>query len=181
MTADGTPRAADASTDFSSLAVQVREVRAGETAAVRALVLAGLAEHWGSVDPSLNADLDDLAAAHPGSRTLVAVDADGTIVGTGTVVPREPGAAEVVRMAVAASRRGTGVGRQVLDALIGVATASGAERLVLETTAEWSDTIAFYERCGFRITHHTDGEFGRDAWFERRLVPPSAGGVHRTD
>lgn len=179
MDVDGTPDAdpasIDFSLDFSPRAVQVRDVRVGEASAVRSLVLAGLAEHWGAVDPSLNPDLDDLAAAHPGSRTVVAVDAAGTIVGTGTVVPRGPDTAEVVRMSVATSWRGTGVGRQVLDALIERALAWGVQRLVLETTADWSDTVAFYERCGFRITHHTDGEFGRDAWFERRLVPPAGG------
>lgn len=179
MDVDGTPGAdpgsIDFSLDFSPRAVQVREMRTGEAAAVRSLVLAGLAEHWGAVDPSLNPDLDDLAAAHPGSRTVVAVDAAGTIVGTGTVVPRGPDTAEVVRMSVATSWRGTGVGRQVLDALIERALAWGVQRLVLETTAGWSDTVAFYERCGFRITHHTDGEFGRDVWFERRLVPPAGG------
>jgi putative acetyltransferase len=153
----------------ASAAASVRDMRSGEAAAVRSLVLAGLAEHWGSVDPSLNPDLDDLAAAHPGSRTLVAVDPAGTIVGTGTIVPRGTGTAEVVRMSVATARRGTGVGRQVLDALVEVAQSWGVHRLVLETTADWSGTVAFYERCGFRITHHEDGEFGRDAWFERRL------------
>ncbi len=189
MDVDGTPRPEGASTDFPRPPVGVRDMRSGDAAAVRSLVLAGLAEHWGSVDPSLNPDLDDLAAAHPGSRTVVAVvavvavDGTGTIVGTGTVVPRGPGTmvgtgtivpsgmatAEVVRMSVAASQRGTGVGRQVLDALTEVARSWGVQRLVLETTADWTDTVAFYERCGFRITHHTDGEFGRDAWFERRL------------
>ncbi|MCX6522123.1 MAG: GNAT family N-acetyltransferase [Actinobacteria bacterium] len=169
MDVDGTPRADAASTDFPRPPVGVRDMRSGEAAAVRSLVLAGLAEHWGSVDPSLNPDLDDLAAAHPGSRTVVAVDVAGTIVGTGTVVPRGVDSAEVVRMSVATSLRGAGVGRLVLDALIEVARSWGVQRLVLETTADWTDTVAFYERCGFRITHHEDGEFGRDAWFERLL------------
>lgn len=158
----------DASTDFV-----VRELRHGDGAAVRSLVLAGLAEHWGSVDPSLNPDLDDLASAYPGSRTLVAVDPDGTIVGTGTLVPRGDGVAEVVRMSVTTRLRGTGVGRLVLDALTAVALARGVERMVLETTASWTATVAFYERCGLRLTHYADGDFGRDAWFERRLAPPS--------
>ena len=169
MDADGTPRADAASTDFPRPSIGVRDMRAGDAAVVRSLVLAGLAEHWGSVDPSLNPDLDDLAAAHPGSRTVVAVDPAGTIVGTGTVVPRGADSAEVVRMSVATSWRGAGVGRLVLDALIEVALSWGVQRLVLETTADWTDTVAFYERCGFRITHHEDGEFGRDAWFERVL------------
>jgi GNAT superfamily N-acetyltransferase len=152
--------------------VTVREFRPGDGSAVRALVLAGLAEHWGSVDPSLNGDLDDLELAYPGSSTVVAVTDDETIVGTGTVVPLGE-AAEVVRMSVAMHVRGRGLGRQVLDALVEIARGWGARRLVLETTATWDATVAFYERCGFRITHYTDGDFGRDAWFERGLDEPS--------
>ncbi len=169
MDVDGTPPPDGRSTDFPRPAVGVRDMQPGDAAAVRSLVLAGLAEHWGSVDPSLNPDLEDLATAHPGSRTVVAVDGAGMLVGTGTIVPRGVGSAEVVRMSVTTSRRGAGVGRLVLDALTEVARSWGAQRLVLETTADWSGTVAFYERCGFRITHHAEGEFGRDAWFERLL------------
>jgi len=135
---------------------------------VRSLLLVGLAEHWGSADPSLNPDLDDLAVAYPGSRTFVAVDADGTIAGTATLVPREDGVAEVVRMSVTTRLRGGDVGRLVLDALTAVALARGAERMVLETTASWTATIAFYERCGFLLTHYTDGRFGRARWLRWR-------------
>ncbi len=142
-----------------------------DTAAVRALVLAGLEQHWGVVDATLNPDLDDLPGAHPGSRTVVAVDVDGRVIGTGTVVPRDASTAEVVRMSVDAGCRRSGVGRAVLDELVATAERWGTERVVLETTATWTDTIAFYERNGFRVTHHDDGPFGRDAWFERRAAP----------
>jgi hypothetical protein len=40
---------------------------------------------------------------------------------------------------------------------------------VLETSAHWHDVVAFYLACGFRITHHTDGDLGPDTWFEHRL------------
>ena len=40
--------------------------------AVRSLILDGLQEHWGSVDPTLNPDLDDLAATYAAGRVLVA-------------------------------------------------------------------------------------------------------------
>ncbi len=142
----------------------IREMAAGEAAAVRGLVLAGLGEHWGEVDPALNRDLDDLAAAHPGSRTLVAVDT-GAIVGTGTVVPRDGGAAELLRMSVATSARGAGVGRALVEALVAVARGWGCRRVVLETTSTWEATVAFYLACGFTVTHEADGPHGRDTWF----------------
>ncbi|MEZ5250484.1 MAG: GNAT family N-acetyltransferase, partial [Ilumatobacteraceae bacterium] len=133
--------------------LSLRDLEPSDTEAVRALVLAGLADHWGEVDPTLNCDLDDLAAAYPGSRTVVAVDGTGAIVATGTVVPRGDGVAEVVRMSVAADRRGQGHGRSVLDELLATAQAWGAPRVVLETTSSWTDVVAFYEHAGFRRTH----------------------------
>lgn len=161
--------AADAHVPEGVSDVVLRELEPADTADVKALILAGLEEHWGTVDASLNPDLDDLPGAHPGSRTVVACAADGRIIGTGTVVPRDATTAEVVRMSTSSASRGLGVGRLVLDQLLGIARSWGATRVVLETTATWDGTIAFYERNGFRITHHEDGAFGRDAWFERRL------------
>jgi GNAT superfamily N-acetyltransferase len=154
--------------------VHLRPIEDGDRDAVRALVLAGLADRWGTeADPTLNRDLDDLAAAHPTSTTLVAVTDEGALVGTGTIVPRSADTAEIVRMSVVRSRRGAGVGRMIVDALIDVARGADPpiRRVVLETTATWHDAIRFYERCGFVITHHADGAFGRDAWFERQLTP----------
>jgi GNAT superfamily N-acetyltransferase len=148
--------------------VEVRDFTPADQATVRALVLAGLADHWGEVDASLNPDLDDIAAAYAGGCTLVA-EVDGAIVGTGTVVPRDALTAEIVRMSVARAARGRGIGRLLVDRLARRAADLGATRLVLETTADWHDTVAFYRSCGFEITHYDDGRFGRDAWFERRL------------
>ena len=155
--------------DGSRPAFVVRDVRPDQATAVRELVLAGLADHWGTLDPELNRDLDDLALAYPGSRTVVALDATGRVVATGTVVPRADGDAEVVRMSVDAAHRGEGLGRRVLDELVDTARRWGVRRMVLETTAAWTDVVAFYERCGFRITHLAETEFGVDAWFARDL------------
>lgn len=148
--------------------VIVRDFTASDQPIVRELVLAGLADHWGEVDASLNPDIDDIAASYADGCTLVA-ELDGTIVGTGTVVPRDAHTAEIVRMSVAAAARGRGIGRVVVDELARRAAGWGATRLVLETTADWHETVAFYRSCGFEITHYDDGRFGRDAWFERAV------------
>jgi GNAT superfamily N-acetyltransferase len=148
--------------------VNIRTFTAADQHTVRSLVLSGLADHWGEVDPTLNTDLDDIAAAYAHGCTLVA-EVDGEVVGTGTVVPRDAHTAELVRMSVAADRRGAGIGRRLVEALVSCAAAWGATRVVLETTATWHDTVAFYRSCGFTITHYDDGRFGRDAWFERVL------------
>lgn len=146
----------------------VVDMEPGDQDAVRELILAGLAEHWGSIDAGLNRDLDDLLGHYAAGRTVVVRDATG-IVATGTVVPRDRSTAEVVRMSVRHDRRAGGLGRAVLDELVATARWWGADRVVLETTSAWRDVVAFYLRCGFRVSHTAESPFGEDTWFELEL------------
>ena len=140
--------------------------------AVRTLILAGLEERWGSVDPSLNRDLDDIASTFSDGVVLVAWSG-GEIVGTGTVLPRSDHEWEITRMSVATQHRRRGFGRRVLAELVATAERSGARRVVLETTATWYEAIALYTAFGFQFSHEEDGKFGRDAYF---LLDLTAGG-----
>lgn len=151
-------------------AIEVRELRPAEQAEVRDLILAGLAEHWSRLDPRLNPDLDDLARFYGHGVTLVAVERP-RIVGTGTVIPRGGGRAEIVRMSVATDQRRAGVGRQLVDRLVAQASAWGCTRVVLETTSTWTGAIAFYQRCGFIATHEVGTGAGAETWFEREVLP----------
>lgn len=125
--------------------------------AVRDLILAGLAEHWGALDPARNPDLEDIATSYAGAVFLVARQA-GRIIGCGALVPRTVETAGIVRMSVAADVRRQGVGRLILSALVENARSSGLRFITLETTATWTEVIAFYLRFGFRITHHQDDD-----------------------
>ena len=147
--------------------VDIHDLRPNEQHAVRSLILNGLGEHWESVDPTLNPDLDDLAVTYAGGRTLVATD--GAVVGTGTVIRRDATTAEIVRMSVVRTYRGTGLGRRLVEELVATARRWGMSRVVLETSAHWTDAVGFYVRCGFTQTHFESGAFGRDAWFEMKL------------
>jgi GNAT superfamily N-acetyltransferase len=148
--------------------MKVRDFRAGDQDKVKTLVLAGLEEHWGALDETLNADLEDIAASYSGGRTLV-VEVDGSVIGTGTVVLRQEGVAEIVRMSVRRDFRRKGVGRLITSELLKVVSEWGVMRVVLETSAHWEDVVAFYSSCGFSITGYEEGDFGRDAWFEHLL------------
>lgn len=125
--------------------------------AVKELILAGLVEHWGFLDPTKNPDLEDIAASYANAYFLVA-RLEGKIVGTGALVPRGEGCAEVVRMSVSAAHRRLGLGRTILQALVDHARAAGLQRLVLETTETWEGVVQFYLDFGFHITHHQDGD-----------------------
>jgi putative acetyltransferase len=144
-----------------------------DQAAVKDLILAGLAEHWGTLDPSKNPDLDDIAASYTaasdaGAVFLVARYQD-RIIGTGALVPRQNGVAEVVRMSVAADWRRQGIGRMILQALVDHARQAEFKRIILETTETWQEVIAFYLRFGFRITHNKDGDMYFELDLERNL------------
>ena len=128
-----------------------------DQAEVKDLILTGLVEHWGTLDATKNPDLNEIGVTYRGATFLVARLA-GRIVGTGALVPRGDGTAEIVRMSVARDLRRRGLGRRILTRLLAQARQDGTRRVVLETTATWQEVIAFYLDYGFRITHYAGGD-----------------------
>ena len=105
------------------------------------------------VPVELERDELDAAADH-----AVALDASAAVVGTGRLVDGridqegrlEPGTVGTVgtvgRMAVAASARGSGAGRALLDLLVARAAERGLPAVELHAQVH---ALAFYERAGF--------------------------------
>jgi ribosomal protein S18 acetylase RimI-like enzyme len=135
----------------------IQPLQPKDQAEVRALILAGLVEHWVVLDPGRNPDLEDISQSYAGAVFLVAREQD-RIVGTGALVPRGQQTGEIVRMSVALDMRRRGVGRRLLERLIREANAMGMCQLVLETTETWQGAIEFYQRFGFQETHRMDGD-----------------------
>jgi GNAT superfamily N-acetyltransferase len=128
-----------------------------DQAEARDLILAGLAGHWGTLDPSKNPDLQDIASSYAHAVFLVARCKE-RMVGTGAFLPRLEHEAEIVRMSVAADMRRKGIGHSILDSLCQQARSSGIQRLILETTQTWEEVIEFYKQFGFQVTHSLDGD-----------------------
>ncbi len=124
---------------------------------VKNLVLAGLAEHWGMLDPSKNPDLNDISSSYSNGMFLIALQ-NNKIIGTGAVVPKSNNSAEIVRMSVVTNMRGNGVGKMILGKLCEYAKSNGYKRVILETTETWQEVVEFYKRFGFQITHYLDGD-----------------------
>lgn len=80
---------------------------------------------------------------------LVARDGAGVAVGCGALRLLDRGRAEIKRMYVEPSARGTGVAVAVLRALEAEARRLGVTELLLETGTAQPDAIRFYEREGF--------------------------------
>jgi GNAT superfamily N-acetyltransferase len=137
--------------------VTIRPLAPADAAQARALILEGLAEHWGTLDARLNPDLDDIPASYADGLFLVA-EIGGVLAGTGALIPEEPGAGLFMRMSAAREKRRQGIGRLLLDALLAAARQRGYRRIVLETTATWEDAIAFYRRAGFEPVAERHGD-----------------------
>lgn len=93
------------------------------------------------------------------SRHAIATAPDGRVVGTGRLLPD----GHIGRMAVAAERRGQGVGGRILDALVREADARGMREVVLHAQTHAAD---FYVRHGFVA----EGEIFVEAGIEHRLM-----------
>jgi len=73
----------------------------------------------------------------------------GDPVGCGAVRLIESAVAEIKRMYVAPTVRGSGVGRRILAELEAAARTLGVKRLVLETGPRQPEAVALYQRAGF--------------------------------
>jgi ribosomal protein S18 acetylase RimI-like enzyme len=157
----------------SSSDITIRPLRASEQEAARRLILAGLGEHFGWIDETLNPDLRDIEAAYlrPGHCFLVAEIA-GTIAGTGALVSDAPGVGRIVRVSVDQRYRGRGIGRRLVQQLLAAAHARGYQRVVCETNDDWDAAIALYRACGFAEEARRDGSvhFALDLTFSAGIA-----------
>lgn len=137
----------------------IRDFALADQSAARRLVLAGLGDHFGTIDETMNPDLDDIAAHYLAfGRRFVLAERDGILVGTGALIEESPDTGRLVRMSVARDHRGQGIGRALVDHLLAEARARGYRRVVVETNDDWSDAIGLYRACGFTEFDRRQGE-----------------------
>lgn len=117
-------------------------------------------------------------AARPRRRYTVAATGDGSVAGyAGLDCAGE--VADVMTIAVAPTRQGHGLGARLLAWLIGQATASGANALLLEVRADNGPARNLYRRHGFEQISTRRGYYqpgGVDALVLRRHLE---GGTNR--
>ena len=83
--------------------------------------------------------------------TFFSFRADGELLGVGAIKQLDPEHAEIKSMHTAAAARERGIGRAVLNHLLGIARSRGYRRVSLETgtMAEFAPARALYESAGF--------------------------------
>ncbi len=105
--------------------------------------------------------------AEPHTTVFVARDPAGQAVGMGSLKIHGGGLGEVKRFWTRPAVRGTGVGRQLLEKVVGLARTKGVSRLALETggTPPFEGTWRFYEAGGFKacgaFLDYPDTEYSR--------------------
>ena len=118
------------------MVLNVREIRATDTHALRSRVLRGGGAHHGFPEDEL-----------PGTFHVGALDGDD-VVGVATFVPHEDGVWQLRGMAVDPARQGQGIGARILEYAVAKLRAGGA-RLIW---ANGRDTaLGFYERAGWTV------------------------------
>ena len=83
--------------------------------------------------------------------TFFSFRTDGELLGVGAIKQLDPEHAEIKSMHSAAAARGRGIGRAMLNHLLGVARSRRCRRVSLETgtMAEFAPARALYESAGF--------------------------------
>ena len=136
--------------------VLIRGFRPQDQETVKRLILQGLGEHFGRINPALNPDLNDIDRNYiQAGHCFVVAKVAGEIVGTAALVSEGSGVGRIVRVTVAPAQRRAGLGRMLVEHLLETAVERGVKQVLVETNLDWYDAIRLYERCGFR-------EYGRD-------------------
>lgn len=111
----------------------------------------------------------EIDANLPAGEILVAADG-GEIVGHLQLVRAEDAVTELRSMAVVESRRGTGVGRALVEAALQRCRDRGMRRLTVATAAADTGNLRFYQRQGFRMLRIERDAFGPEAGYADGII-----------
>lgn len=117
---------------------------------------------------------DHIRSYLPASRCFV-VSTNGNDVGACVVQPREPGAHELMSIAVQPDHQQAGTGTALLKWVIDHYRNAGAKQLEVGT-GTFGYQLAFYQRLGFRVTR-----IDRDHFVENYDEPMFEDGIQLMD
>jgi predicted N-acetyltransferase YhbS len=145
--------------------VSVREVQAKEIDGLGRLTRDAYVALAEPLPEAYLAELADVGARAAAAVVLVAVDADGTVLGGVTYVDDrsnpfaefdDPDAAGFRMLAVAPAAQGRGVGEALVRACVDRARAAGKARLVLHSATWMVGAHRLYARLGFSRSTELD-------------------------
>lgn len=95
---------------------------------------------------------------------------DGDLVGHLQLIAGEAGAFELKSMAVIEERRGTGVGRALVEAALERCRELGGRQFLVATAAADTGNLRFYQRQGFRMVRIERDVFGPAGGYAEGIV-----------
>jgi GNAT superfamily N-acetyltransferase len=140
--------------DVDSQAILIEPARATDAPAIIELIGQVFAEYHFSWNPSLEVpDLFDLERRYGGDAGgFWVARQDGRVVGSVGVERLPGGMAELHRLYLDASLRGRGVGRALVEAVLGWCRKAGIAHLVLWSDTRFDRAHRLYEGMGFTKT-----------------------------
>ncbi len=138
----------------------IRPFRPGDAPGARRLIESVWHEHFNNhPDPFVRdfissrlSDVDDAETAYGDQAIFLCAIAGDEIIGTGAIKRLDHQECEMVRMFVASSHRGRGIGRAIAGKLIGFAVCAGYEQVHLSSNNALTASHRLYESMGFQST-----------------------------
>lgn len=148
----------------------IREYRPEDRDAVTALVSSVLAEFGFAANVAgVERDLREAHERYAGDRAgFWVLDAEGDVVGTVAVRPRDERTCEIKRLYLHPEARGGGLGQRLYAHAEGFARRAGYERIWLDSSRRFTRARRLYERNGFVLLEEVDNAW-EDNVYEKRL------------
>lgn len=124
----------------------------------RHLILAGLGEHFGYIDETLNPDIDDITRNYVAcGNYFIVANCDNTLIGTAALKMIGLTDGQIVRVSVSSAYRRRGIAAALVEHLIAEAMRRGLSKLLVETNKDWQPAIELYRRRGFTEYDRDEG------------------------
>ncbi len=129
--------------------------------AVQQLILNGLKQRFGRLDPRFNRDLADITTHYINhGATFLVLYHDTQLIGCGalTIEPNTQHTGRIERVSISPSYQGQSLGTQITQALIAHGRRHGFTTILVETNDDWYDALHLYQKLGFIPYKHENGE-----------------------
>jgi len=130
--------------------------------AARNLILSGFFDRWGSINETLNQDLNNIEESYiKKGDDVITIWVFEVLIGIGMLIydqnlmplpitqNQNNIYGRIVRMSVKKSMQRKGIGKIIVNYLKERAIVKGMTHVLIETNNDWEDAIALYTRCGF--------------------------------
>lgn len=135
---------------LGSAAFTIEPVTESTQEQAKAVVLSGMEEHFGFLDPTLNPDLDRIVSSYLElGHTFLVGRLNGEVVCTGALVGVDADTGRLVRMSVKQEFRRHGYASRMIAILEKLAADKGYSTVMLKTIGDWTDAVGFYEKMGY--------------------------------